>query len=243
MTRDDWSSVQQRLLKTVGQNNFTTWIDPLVLGPAEHGIATIFVPTTFFGNYVSQNFADLILHEMKAFDASVHRLSFEVAEKAKPVTRQTDAIKPARPLTPKPASGSAMYTAPLEKRFTFDSFVVGKPNELAHAAARRVAEGGPVTFNPLFLYGGVGLGKTHLMHAIAQELQVRKPELNVLYLSAEQFMYRFVQALRDRKMMDFKEIFRTVESYPDLEMDDGILEFLAHRISTNVRVLEGAYHG
>jgi chromosomal replication initiator protein len=76
---------------------------------------------------------------------------------------------------------------------------VGKPNELAHAAARRVAEGGPVTFNPLFLYGGVGLGKTHLMHAIAHELQARRPELRVLYLSAEQFMYRFVQALRESR--------------------------------------------
>ena len=200
-----------------------------------------------------------------------------------------------------------------------------KRQELAHAAARRVAEGGPVTFNPLFLYGGVGLGKTHLMHAIAQELQVRKPELNVLYLSAEQFMYRFVQALRDRKMMDFKEIFRSVDvlmvddvqfiagkdstqeeffhtfnalvdqnkqiiisadrapgeikdledrvksrlqcglvvdlhptdyelrlgilqnkveaqrkNYPGLEVEAGVLEFLAHRITTNVRVLEGA---
>ena len=77
---------------------------------------------------------------------------------------------------------------PLDKRFTFDRFVVGKPNELAHAAARRVGEGGPVTFNPLFLYGGVGLGKTHLMHAIAWELQERSPELKVVYLSAEQFM-------------------------------------------------------
>jgi chromosomal replication initiator protein len=79
--------------------------------------------------------------------------------------------------------------------------VVGKPNELAHAAARRVAEGGVVTFNPLFLYGGVGLGKTHLMHAIAWQLQKRRPELRVVYLSAEQFMYRFVQALRDKDMM------------------------------------------
>ena len=78
-------------------------------------------------------------------------------------------------------------------QLTFDTFVVGKPNELAHAAARRVAEGGPVTFNPLFLYGGVGLGKTHLMHAIAHELARRQPELRVLYLSAEQFMYRFVR--------------------------------------------------
>ncbi|MGB1178692.1 MAG: DnaA ATPase domain-containing protein, partial [Lentibacter algarum] len=73
----------------------------------------------------------------------------------------------------------------------FANFVVGKPNELAHAAAKRVAEGGPVTFNPLFLYGGVGLGKTHLMHAIAWELQTSRPDLNVVYLSAEQFMYRF----------------------------------------------------
>jgi chromosomal replication initiator protein len=202
---------------------------------------------------------------------------------------------------------------------------VGKPNELAHAAARRVSEGGPVTFNPLVLYGGVGLGKTHLMHAIAWELKARQPQLNVLYLSAEQFMYRFVQALRERKMMDFKHLFRSVDvlmvddvqfiagkdstqeeffhtfnalvdqnkqiiisadrapgeikdledrvksrlqcglvvdlhptdyelrlgilqtkvqqyrpTYPDLEISDGVLEFLAHRISTNVRVLEGA---
>ena len=215
--------------------------------------------------------------------------------------------------------------AQLDKRFTFDAFVVGKPNELAHAAARRVAEGGDVSFNPLFLYGGVGLGKTHLMHAIAWELSNRRPDINVLYLSAEQFMYRFVQALRERKMMDFKQLFRSVDilmvddvqfiagkgstqeeffhtfnalvdqnkqiiisgdrapgeikdledriksrlqsglvvdlhptdyelrlgilqskverqkqQYPELSIDNNVLEFLALRISTNVRVLEGA---
>jgi chromosomal replication initiator protein len=202
---------------------------------------------------------------------------------------------------------------------------VGKPNELAHAAARRVAEGDSVSFNPLFLYGGVGLGKTHLMHAIAQELSQRRPDLRVLYLSAEQFMYRFVQALRERQVMDFKELFRSVDvlmvddvqfiagkdstqeeffhtfnalidqnkqivisadrapgeikdleeriksrlqcglvvdlhptdyelrlgilrqkvdyyrqQYQGLTLVDGVLEFLAHRITTNVRVLEGA---
>ena len=228
--------------------------------------------------------------------------------------------------SPKPSkTPDVLAGAPLDKRFTFDTFVVGKPNELAHAAARRVAEGGPVTFNPLFLYGGVGLGKTHLMHAIAHELQSTRPDLKVLYLSAEQFMYRFVQALRERKMMDFKSLFRAVDvlmvddvqfiggkdstqeeffhtfnalvdqnkqiiisadrapgeikgledriksrlqcglvvdlhptdyelrlgilqskveiqkaQYPGLNIDEGIIEFLAHRISTNVRVLEGA---
>jgi chromosomal replication initiator protein len=229
------------------------------------------------------------------------------------------AAVPARP------ADEQLPNAPLDARFTFDTFVVGKPNELAHAAARRVAEGGPVTFNPLFLYGGVGLGKTHLMHAIANELQKNRPELTVVYLSAEQFMYRFVQAIRERRTMDFKSLFRTVDvlmvddvqfiagkdstqeeffhtfnalvdqnkqiiisgdrapgemtdmeerirsrmqcglivdlhptdyelrlgilqskvdaqrsQYPDLKMADGVLEFLAHRISTNVRVLEGA---
>ena len=117
--------------------------------------------------------------------------------------------------------------SPLDARFTFDTFIVGKPNELANAAARRVAEGGPVTFNPLFLYGGVGLGKTHLMHAIAHELQRRSPELNVLYLSAEQFMYRFITALRDRKMMDFKQMFRSVDV---LMVDD--VQFIAGKDST-----------
>ena len=90
-----------------------------------------------------------------------------------------------------------------------------------------MAEGGPVTFNPLFLYGGVGLGKTHLMHAIAHELQARQPHLRVLYLSAEQFMYRFVQALRDRQIMDFKEIFRSVDV---LMVDD--VQFIAGKDST-----------
>jgi|TARA_R110002049_G_scaffold44333_6_gene130216 chromosomal replication initiator protein len=325
MTHDQWGEIKQRLLKTVGQNNYTTWIEPLVPGDVADGIVTLQVPTNFFGNYVSQNFSDLILHEIKASGTAAERLNFALgkqpantAERPAPAARHTTAAV-------KPAGNNVLNTAPLDPRFSFDNFVVGKPNELAHAAARRVAEGGPVTFNPLFLYGGVGLGKTHLMHAIALELQQRKPEMNVLYLSAEQFMYRFVQALRDRKMMDFKEIFRSVDvlmvddvqfiagkdstqeeffhtfnalvdqhkqiiisadrapgeikdledrvksrlqcglvvdlhptdyelrlgilqskvevqrkTYPGLEVADGVLEFLAHRITTNVRVLEGA---
>ena len=323
MTQEKWGQLRQRLLKTVGQNNFTTWIEPLEFQQLEDGIATFNVPTNFMGNYVSQNFADLILHELRTENATINRLNFTVAANMSEKPRSM----PAKPLAApaKVAPSSALNTAPLDRRFTFDSFVVGKPNELAHAAAKRVAEGGPVTFNPLFLYGGVGLGKTHLMHAIAWELQQTRPDLSVLYLSAEQFMYRFVQALRDRKMMDFKEIFRNVDvlmvddvqfiagkdstqeeffhtfnalvdqnrqiiisadrapgeikdledrvksrlqcglvvdlhptdyelrlgilqskvelqsqNYPGLTIAPGVLEFLAHRISTNVRVLEGA---
>ena len=323
MTKEQWGALKIDLLKTVGQNNFDTWIEPLEFAELNDGVATFHVPTNFIGNYVSQNFGDLILHKLANSGETVQRLHFAVAANS--------SARPTRPTAaPARVNGAApvreeLPGAPLDARFTFDSFVVGKPNELANAAARRVAEGGPVTFNPLFLYGGVGLGKTHLMHAIAWELKTRRPDLNVVYLSAEQFMYRFVQALRDRKMMDFKELFRSVDvlmvddvqfiagkdstqeeffhtfnalvdqnkqiiisadrapgeikdledriksrlqcglvvdlhptdyelrlgilqskvdqyraQYPGLQLADGVLEFLAHRISTNVRVLEGA---
>jgi chromosomal replication initiator protein len=326
MTKEQWGQLQRKLLGTVGKNNYANWIEPLEFSDISEGVATFHVPTNFLGNYVAQNFGDLILHQLTESGQVVRRVNFRVAANS--------AQRPAVESVPAPLTEAAPVAAlstdqlpgaPLDRRFTFDSFVVGKPNELAHAAARRVAEGGPVTFNPLFLYGGVGLGKTHLMHAIAWELQTKRPDLNVVYLSAEQFMYRFVQALRDRKMMDFKQIFRAVDvlmvddvqfiagkdstqeeffhtfnalvdgnkqiiisadrapgeikdledriksrlqcglvvdlhptdyelrlgilqskvdayrlQYPGLEISNQVLEFLAHRISTNVRVLEGA---
>jgi chromosomal replication initiator protein len=101
--------------------------------------------------------------------------------------------------------------APLDPRFRFENFVVGKPNELAFAAARRVGEAQSVPFNPLFLYGGVGLGKTHLMHAIAWHIRKTNPERRVIYLSAEKFMYQFIRAMRYKDTMAFKEQFRSVD--------------------------------
>ena len=315
-----WGQAREELQKIVGADSFSTWIEPLRLTGVEDGTATIACPTRFLSDWVSRHYSDDILKVLDRMGGPVQRLSFETRSQT---ARQVAAPAVKRP-APRPA-GEEELAAPLDSRFTFENFVVGKPNELAHAAARRVAEGGPVTFNPLFLYGGVGLGKTHLMHAIAREIQIRQPEARVLYLSAEQFMYRFVQALRDRTVMDFKELFRTVsvlmvddvqfiagkdstqeeffhtfnalvdqnkqiiisadrapgeikdledrvrsrlqcglvvdlhptdyelrlgilqskllqysDSYPELQVADGVLEFLAHRISTNVRVLEGA---
>jgi chromosomal replication initiator protein len=326
MTNEAWGKVREELQQTVGKNNYVTWIEPLRLANMSGGTARFEVPTTFFGDWVARNFSDHIRHQLNTTGLTVDRLEFVVARRSAVAEATPRRAAPARTAL-RPAAGSEddLRGAPLDARFTFDSFVVGKPNELAHAAARRVAEGGPVTFNPLFLYGGVGLGKTHLMHAIAQELQTRRPELRVLYLSAEQFMYRFVQALRDRQIMDFKGLFRSVDvlmvddvqfiagkdstqeeffhtfnalvdqnkqivisadrapgeikdledriksrlqcglvvdlhptdyelrlgilqqkadffrqQYPGLSIAPGVLEFLAHRITTNVRVLEGA---
>ncbi|WP_417795350.1 chromosomal replication initiator protein DnaA [Terasakiella pusilla] len=117
--------------------------------------------------------------------------------------------------------------APLDPRYVFDNFVVGKPNEFAHAAAKRVAEADIPPFNPLFMYGGVGLGKTHLMHAIAHHMREVHPNRTVVYLSAEKFMYRFIRALREQKTVDFKEQFRSVDM---LLIDD--VQFIAGKDST-----------
>ena len=118
-------------------------------------------------------------------------------------------------------------SAPLDPRFTFESFVTGKSNELARAAALRVAESPQVAYNPLFLYGGVGLGKTHLMHAIGWHIRQLFPERRVVYLSAEKFMYQFIRALRFKDTMAFKEQFRSVDV---LMIDD--IQFIAGKEST-----------
>ena len=117
--------------------------------------------------------------------------------------------------------------SPLDPRFNFHNFIVGKSNEFAFAAAKKVAEINKVSFNPLFLFGGVGLGKTHLMHAVAWDIQERNPERKVVYLSAEKFMYEFVKSLRHKDIMAFKEKFRSVDV---LMIDD--IQFIAGKDST-----------
>ncbi|VDC20371.1 chromosomal replication initiator protein DnaA [Pseudogemmobacter humi] len=229
MTNETWGQIREGLINRVGRNNYTTWIEPLKLSQLRNGVALFEVPTSFFGDWVQRNYADHIRNHLVTSGAPVERLEFLVGAENGAV-RSVAAKPTAAPRAPVRARAAAeddLPGAPLDARFTFDSFVVGKPNELAHAAARRVAEGGPVTFNPLFLYGGVGLGKTHLMHAIAHELRERQPELRVLYLSAEQFMYRFIQALRDKQVMDFKSLFRSVDV---LMVDD--VQFIAGKDST-----------
>ncbi|MCC7320152.1 MAG: chromosomal replication initiator protein DnaA [Rubellimicrobium sp.] len=228
MTSELWGTVRDELRASVGANNWRHWIEPIGFQSVEDQVLNLRAPTHFIGTYVTQNYGEQILYRMTRAGRPVQRLSFVVGAgtaQAQPATAADPAegAVPAEagPVVPAETGGG------LDPRFTFDRFVVGKPNELAHAAARRVAEGGPVSFNPLFLYGGVGLGKTHLMHAIAHELRAGRPELKVLYLSAEQFMYRFVTAIRDRKMMDFKQIFRAVDV---LMVDD--VQFIAGKDST-----------
>jgi chromosomal replication initiator protein len=220
-----WPSIKLALRKTVGEAAFTNWINPLELTSVDASKANFATPTKFIGDWVDRNYGDSIKFEFAKHGLDVDRLVFSVsienkiapAKKSKKITETKNTKTGSRDLP----------GASLDPRYTFDNFVVGKPNELAHAAARRVAEGGDVSFNPLFLHGGVGLGKTHLMHAIAWEIKKRDPNAKVLYLSAEQFMYRFVQALRFKDTISFKEMFRSVDV---LMVDD--VQFIAGKSST-----------
>jgi chromosomal replication initiator protein len=220
-----WPSIKLALRKTVGEAAFTNWINPLELTSVDASKANFATPTKFIGDWVDRNYGDSIKFEFAKHGLDVDRLVFSVnienkiapANKSKKITESKNTKTGSRDLP----------GASLDPRYTFDNFVVGKPNELAHAAARRVAEGGDVSFNPLFLHGGVGLGKTHLMHAIAWEIKKRDPNAKVLYLSAEQFMYRFVQALRFKDTISFKEMFRSVDV---LMVDD--VQFIAGKSST-----------
>ena len=214
-------------LKTsLGGSAFKTWIDPLDYKGCSNGVAYLSAPTSFIGNWVAQHYGERIRKLIAETGEPVTRLDFSVASAARK-SAPIPVVAPVPAATSTETEATDLPGSPLDSRHRFDSFVVGKPNELAHAAARRVAEGGPVTFNPLFLYGGVGLGKTHLMHAIAWELKEVKPAPKVLYLSAEQFMHRFVRALRFKDTFGFKELFRSVDV---LMVDD--VQFIAGKEST-----------
>ena len=236
-----WGRVLDHLKDEVGETAFRSWLQSLRVERIDRGEAVVAAPTRFLRNWVATHYADRLLALWRLENPAVARLSLivdpqiatlapEAGGEAKDPVAPPVAAEPASPA--EIADDKGYFSAPLDPRFTFENFVVGKPNELAHAAARRVAEAcaGPVhavPFNPLFLYGGVGLGKTHLMHAIAWHVRMNAPRCKVIYLSAEKFMYQFIRALRFRSTMDFKDQFRSV----DLLMIDDV-QFISGKEST-----------
>jgi len=229
-----WQNVQSLLQDKLGQDIFNNWIGSLDYQKFDAGKVTFRVPSSFIANWIESNYGESIIDCFKKEGVNVEALIFEHKNQKVEIDKGNEYSEDiarskgtATQVISTYSSNIELPSSPLDKRFTFEQFVVGKPNELAHAAARRVAEGGQVTFNPLFLYGGVGLGKTHLMHAIAWQTKNRNPKARMLYLSAEQFMYRFVQALRFKDMHGFKELFRSVDM---LMVDD--VQFIAGKEST-----------
>ncbi|MEC8088923.1 MAG: chromosomal replication initiator protein DnaA [Pseudomonadota bacterium] len=216
---DPWARVTSRMRQDIGEAAWRNWIKPLRVSRLEDGTLTLEANSTLARERVTSQYADRLRVISAAEFGGVKKVEVRVAAQSAPRMSQQ------KPAPAKP--GAEALGAGLDPRYTFANFVVGKPNELAFAVARRTAESATVAFNPLFLYGGVGLGKTHLMHAIAWHIREQDRSRNVVYLSAEKFMYRFVQALRYRDTMSFKEQFRSVDV---LMIDD--VQFISGKDST-----------
>ncbi|MCB9983601.1 MAG: chromosomal replication initiator protein DnaA [Rhodospirillales bacterium] len=224
-----WKKVHNDMRSEFGEAIFRSWLKPLTLQAFYHGTMEVSVPTRFMRDWIQNHYAERILamcvEASEGFEEGIKRLQIVVVQNAiiddEPETQGLSKANQNKKID------ISEVSSPLDERFTFETFVVGKPNALAHAAARRVVESLTIPFNPLFIYGGVGLGKTHLMHAIAHAIEEQNPEKTVMYLSAEKFMYQFVKALRSDSTMAFKEQFRSVDV---LMIDD--IQFIAGKEST-----------
>jgi chromosomal replication initiator protein len=234
-----WARIRGRLRSEVGDASYRSWLKPLTLVAVADSSARIAVPTRFMRDWVVSHYGDRLRELWCDEDDTVETLDIFVQSPVTgPVVRHVgtssdDNVAGAGRGTGAARGGSGQstdistITAPLDSRFSFEQFVVGKANELAYAAARRVADCDDAPFNPLFLYGGVGLGKTHLMHAIANHTRAKFPDRRVVYLSAEKFMYHLIRAIRHKDTVIFKEQFRSV----DLLMIDDV-QFLNDKDST-----------
>jgi chromosomal replication initiator protein len=232
---DAWSRVKIRLRGELGEDVYASWFKGVEVDQVDGGTLHLTVATRFLRNWLKTHYYESVLRLARDEWPSAERVEFTVRQphftieppKETSYERRAPAMA-ASELAPLPMPLRTGYGgfegSPLDPRLTFGSFVVGTTNKLAHAAAQQVAnafQSPQSPFNPLFLHGNVGLGKTHLLHAISWEVKQQKPESEVLYLTAERFMSGFVQALRARDALAFKEKLRNIDV---LVIDD--MEFL-----------------
>lgn len=226
-----WKNVTTDLISHYGQDLYKSWFSKINFFESQGNQTVILsASSNFIRDWVKSNYFDMISRLFRHHDSSIKyvdivtresdfenqdKLAFEVSNDVSKNASQTEDDK------------DGFFA--LDPRLTFDNFVVGPPNELAYVASLAVAESDTATIksNPLFLYGGVGLGKTHLMHAIAWHIREKNPDRKVLYMSAEKFMYRFIKALRNKDVMSFKDEFRSVDV---LMIDD--IQFICGKEST-----------
>lgn len=230
-----WQQVQNQLREEVGVDGFDSWLSPLQPDQknSSDSALTLHVPTAFMKDWIARHYAEIIQRNIttvlqRPLDIDyIVRPVFETTEETAPAVMTASSPSLVKETTPATIEQELYQGNALDPRYTFENFVTGKSNEFAYAAARRIAETEDLAYNPFFLYGGVGLGKTHLMHAIAHHICRNFENRSVLYISAEKFLFQFVRALRDKSTLSFKETFRSVDV---LMIDD--IQFIAGKEAT-----------
>ncbi len=218
-----WDEILGRVQAKVNRHSFYTWFKPTSF-VADDGICvTVRVPNALFKDWITKHYSGVIgeaLIEVNRADAAVSFVASLLADGVAPILPPPDVTEESIP-------PSTTSVAGLNPRYTFDTFIVGSSNQFAHAACRAVAEAPSRSYNPLFIYGGVGLGKTHLMHAVGHYVLRHDPNLTLTYISSERFMNEMINAVRYDRLIDFRERYRTVDV---LLVDD--VQFLAGKEGT-----------
>ncbi|HEY1925203.1 MAG TPA: chromosomal replication initiator protein DnaA [Candidatus Acidoferrum sp.] len=223
-TINSWDKFLDRVKSRVSINTYTTWFQPTRLNRAEGDTLFVQIPSAVFRQVLTRTYGEIVKAVFHEIGTPNTRVQYVCTEE-EPVA----AAAPSASAIPIKQSKLDFESSDhqLNQRYTFDSFVVGKSNEFAHAAARAVAEQPSKAYNPLFLYGGVGMGKTHLMHAIGHTIKKRNPAMRLSYVSAEKFTIEVINSLRFDRMISFRDRFHTVDV---LLVDD--IQFIAGKERT-----------
>jgi len=209
-----WSSAKELLKNELTEVSYKTWIEPLVVLSMEENTLFLSVPNNFMKGLLETRYATYITEALSKVSSRPIDVSFLLPDQAEKMTQSIE-------------SRNESASAGLNPKYTFDTFVIGNSNRFAHAAALAVAEAPSAAYNPLFIYGGVGLGKTHLMHAIGHFILSQSPETKILYISSEKFTNDLINAIMNQKTVSFKNRYRNIDV---LLIDD--IQFIAGKEQT-----------
>ena len=225
--KEQWNSVLKKLNAEYGNEIFNSWIKNISIRNLDEDILYFTVPTRFIRDWITSHYLDKIIYFLNQENSEIKRVKINIDNSLTANMLNLDTTVDKNLKNNFSTSSNFIDDWPLDERFTFERFIVGSSNELACASAKRFCLAATNNFNPLYIYGGVGLGKTHLLHAIGWKIKEEKPSSSVLYLSAERFMFQFIKSLRQKDTMSFKQKFRSVDV---LILDD--IQFMIGKVST-----------
>jgi chromosomal replication initiator protein len=222
-----WEEILQKIESKVNRHSFNTWFRPTRLLAERDQSVSVLVPNAHFRDWLNKHYSGVILESLDELHRPEIQVVFETARPEGAATERTTTV-PERPSVPSSLAAPDSTPPPiLNPKYRFDTFVVGTSNQFAHAAARAVAESPSRAYNPLFIYGGVGLGKTHLLHAIGHQILDQNPPVKMVYISAERFMNDLINAIRYDRILEFRNKHR---SFDVLLVDD--IQFIAGKERT-----------
>jgi len=206
-----WEQAQVHLRTVLDDYSYKNWFQQTSFGSLEDGVLTVNVPSQFFANWLQEHYLDAVCDSLRKVLPEFREVRFAASADLATAGAAVDrAAKPVQPARAKAAKVRQVFSG-FNPRYTFDRFVVGSGNRFAHAAAKAVHESPGRTYNPLFLYGGTGLGKTHLMQAIGQGVLAEHPDLSVVFISSEEFTNQLIQSIANKNTQKFRDKYRKVD--------------------------------